>query len=88
MKITKQIKKIGDSYFILIPNHIMKNMFLKEKDIIEVEILELIERPDDTHKYRCLRSCGEPFYTSEIPYCPICGSEDVEELKLKKSERR
>jgi len=82
MKIQTQIKKIGDSNWILIPKLTMNLMKLKTKDIIEIDILDLVERPEIVTKYRCKRSCGEAFFTSDkMPYCSICGSEDLEEIK-------
>lgn len=82
MKIQTKLKKIGDSYFTLIPANVRNELELVPNSLVELEIKKI---EDLSITYEC-SLCNYQFDTDDEPYCPICG--DTENLKEVENESK
>lgn len=80
MKYNVKLTKIGgSSFYALVPSFIRKNLNLNEGDDITVDI----KKVNDVNlpKTFLCRLCTHYFTsTDDIPVCPICENENVEEV--------
>ena len=93
MKINKKISKIGNSYYILIPNKIRKKFKIGNGDTIELVMLgKTVSLDQSDAVFKCL-NCNHYFNDredNEKKICIKCGEKNNFMLvkKLKLNERR
>jgi hypothetical protein len=76
--ITK-VKKIGNSYFILVPPSIVDELEFKEAKYVKVKI-NAIGKSEVPIKYAC-RECLIVFESDdEKPHCPDCGKDNLRQI--------
>ena len=85
MKYTSKLTKIGDSFYIIVPANIRNIKNLNKNSILEVDINEFIEEEKEIVSYSCL-ACQHYFDSdNNIPFCPVCGNENLMEIKNEKT---
>jgi len=78
MLIILKLRKVGNAIGAIIPSSILRELNKVNRDNLEVEI----KLSKENKSYRCIKCISNYFDSDEeIPYCPICGSEEVEELE-------
>jgi rubrerythrin len=90
MKIVTQIKKRGDSTYVLVPGMIMKYLDLNENDMVNVTFEKItsvtINEGLEICSYKC-NSCAYSFDTDiDNVYCPICGENNGNIIKVEVNE--
>ncbi len=77
MRMIRKIKKIGNSFWILVPSTVVESLKLQEDD----ELVVIMERDTgDVVSYWC-RKCFHRFDSDDInPYCPACFCTDLKEV--------
>ena len=72
MKQMKRVRKVGDSFMVNLDREIMQKMKIKEGNLIEMEIINIIDIENKIRDY-CCKACDLEFHSDDVkPYCPVC----------------
>lgn len=86
VKILRKVIKLGgSSKVITLPKEIAEKVRTGDDILIDIQLVDIIET-NKTKSYRC-RGCSYQFDSDdEIPYCPACDCEDIEEINFEDEE--
>jgi hypothetical protein len=81
MKFQRNIIQVGNTIGITIPKKVLDSLKLSLGDTIDVDINQTMQDEEKIISWRC-PACEHIFDSSDdYPYCNICFSENLEEIK-------
>jgi predicted Zn-ribbon and HTH transcriptional regulator len=85
MIIERSIINLGQSKGITLPKSISENLNPKDRVLLDIKILEILNRPGEIKEYRC-KACNHVFSLEHMKddiYCPACENENLEVIDRK-----